>query len=118
MLELEGHGRAALVLVANCNPYSYAGSIPLKIAPDARFELGLDVVAPKDVRPLDLPRLIRYMLRGKGQQKSSDVIYVHDCDRLVAHCDRPQPLQVDGEDLGDVEEAIFEAERSVVSVVV
>jgi diacylglycerol kinase family enzyme len=31
-------------------------------------------------------------------------------------CDRPLPLQVDGEDLGDVDEALFEAERGAVSV--
>ena len=118
VLELDGLGRAALVLVANCNPYSYAGRVPLRIAPDAQFELGLDVVAPMDVGPRDLAKLTRYMLRGKGQRDSSDVIYIHDCDRLVVHCDRPQPLQVDGEDLGDVDEAVFECEREVLSVLV
>ena len=118
VLELDGFGRAALVLVANCNPYSYAGRVPLRIAPDAQFELGLDVVAPKDVGLRDVPRLMRYMLRGKGQRNASDVIYVHDCDRLAVRCDRPQPLQVDGEDLGDVEEAVFECEREALSVLV
>ena len=33
-------------------------------------------------------------------------------------CDRPLPLQVDGEDLGDVTEAVFEAERDAVTVLV
>ena len=33
-------------------------------------------------------------------------------------CDRPMPLHVDGEDLGDVDEAVFEAERGAVSVFV
>jgi hypothetical protein len=36
----------------------------------------------------------------------------------VVACDRPQPLQVDGEDLGDVEHAVFEAEREAVTVLV
>jgi len=31
-------------------------------------------------------------------------------------CDRPLPLQADGEDLGDVETAAFEAERDAVSI--
>lgn len=118
MLELEGYGRAALVLVANCNPYSYAGPIPLKIAPEAQFELGLDIVAPTRVGPLDIVRLMRYMVRGKGQQGASDVIYLHDCDRLSVRCDSPQPLHVDGEDLGDVGEAVFEADRDAISVFV
>ena len=31
---------------------------------------------------------------------------------------RPLPLQADGEDLGDVREAVFEAERDAVTVLV
>jgi len=33
-------------------------------------------------------------------------------------CDRPLPLQADGEDLGDIEKAVFEVERDAVSVFV
>ena len=42
----------------------------------------------------------------------------HDLDRIVVRCDEPLPLQVDGEDLGDVTEAVFEAERDAVAVLV
>jgi len=31
-------------------------------------------------------------------------------------CDAPLPLQVDGEDLGDVDSVLFEAERDAVSI--
>jgi diacylglycerol kinase family enzyme len=117
-LELEGLGRASLVLVANCTPYTYAGNIPLRATPEARFELGLDVVAPTRVGPLDVIRLLGYLLRGSGQRDAEDVIYLHDCDRLVVRCDRPQPLHADGEDLGDVDEAVFEVERDALSVFV
>jgi hypothetical protein len=37
---------------------------------------------------------------------------------VEVRCDQPLPLQVDGEDLGDVTEALFEAERRSVSVLV
>ena len=47
-LEVSGLGRAAAVFVANGDPYTYAGAIPLHIAPEARFELGLDLLAPVD----------------------------------------------------------------------
>jgi diacylglycerol kinase family enzyme len=33
-------------------------------------------------------------------------------------CDRPLPLQADGEDLGDIEHAVFEARRDAVAVLV
>ena len=42
----------------------------------------------------------------------------HDLDRIVVRCDRPLPLQVDGEDAGDVVEAVYEAERDAVTVLV
>jgi diacylglycerol kinase family enzyme len=117
-LEVRGLGRAAFALVANTDTYSYAGRVPLHVAPKARFELGLDLVAPKRVRATTVPRLLRYAFTGRGQARARDVIYAHDLDRIEIACDRPLPLQVDGEDLGDVETAVFEAERSAVSVLV
>jgi diacylglycerol kinase family enzyme len=117
-LEIQGVGRAAFVLVANGNPYSYAGSVALRVAPDARFEQGLDFIAPTRVRARDLPRLVGYMVRGKGQLEAADVLTGHDLDRIVVRCDHPLPLQADGEDLGDVEEAVFEVKRDAVSVLV
>src|SRR5262249_5743171 len=111
VLEVEGHGRGVAALVANCDPYTYAGRIPVHIAPRARFELGLALAAPPRVTASRLPRLARYAVRGKGQESDADVLYVHDADRIEVVCDRPLPLQVDGEDLGDVDRAVFEAER-------
>ncbi len=117
-LEIEGYGRAAFILVANCAPYTYAGSVALRIAPAARFEAGIDFVAPQRVRARDVPRLARYMVRGKGQLEAEDIVSGHDLDRIVVRCDHPLPLQADGEDLGDVVEATFEARRDAVSVLV
>jgi diacylglycerol kinase family enzyme len=117
-LEVLGHGRAAAVFVANCDPYTYAGAIPLHVAPEARFELGLDLVAPVSMSPRSLPRLVRYVLRGKGQQSAADVLYAHDVDRIEITCDRPLPLQADGEDLGDVEHVVLEAERDAIDLLV
>jgi diacylglycerol kinase family enzyme len=108
----------ARTLVANGNPYSYVGRIPLRIAPKAQFELGLDLVAPRELKARRLPQVAAWALAGKGQQRSPHVLYVHDADELVVRADRPMPLQVDGEDLGDVKEAHFEAERSALRVLV
>jgi diacylglycerol kinase family enzyme len=117
-LEVRGLGRAAFALVANCDPYTYAGRMPVHVAPEARFELGLDVVAPAKVGPRDLPRFIRHALAGRSQTEAPNVLYGHDLDRIEIACDQPLPLQADGEDLGDVEEAVFEAERDAVAVLI
>lgn len=115
-LEVEGHGRAAFALVSNAPAYTYAGPVPLRVARGASFEGGLELVAPVRVRPRDLPRILRYAVAGARVSAAKDVVYVHDADRLVLVCDRPLPLQADGEDLGDVEHAVFEAERAAVTV--
>ena len=112
-LEIKGVGRAACVFVANGAPYTYAKRIPVPIAPQAEFELGLDMVAPMRVRRRSLPWMAYSLLTGRGR---SGFLYAHDIDRIEIECDHPMPLQVDGEDLGDVSEAVFEAERGAVCV--
>ena len=114
-LEVAGLGRAACAFVANTSPYTYAKGVPLPIAPDARFELGLDLVAPVRIRRRSLFRTAYALLAGRPRD---GILYAHDADGFEIACDRPLPLQVDGEDLGDVERVTFEAERGAVAVLV
>jgi diacylglycerol kinase family enzyme len=115
-LEVVGLGRAAFALVANTDPYTYVGPLPLHPCPEARFELGLDLAAPTHVRPGSLLRLLRYAAAGSGQEGAPDLLRGHDLDRIEIRCDRLLPLQADGEDLGDVDGVVFEAERDAVTV--
>ena len=116
-VEIVGMGRAAFVLVANCSPYTYAGAIGLDLVPGASFDEGLALFAPIDLRARDLPRLLALGARGRGV-KADSAHHAQDLDNIVVHCDRPLPLQVDGEDAGDVLEAVYEAERDAVTVFV
>ena len=51
-----------------------------------------------------------------GRPGGSDVLVGHDLDRILIRCDKPMPVQVDGEDLGDVTEAEIVAERDALTV--
>jgi diacylglycerol kinase family enzyme len=113
-LEVVGLGRAAFAFVANGSPYTYAKGIALPLVPDADFELGLDVVAPVRIRRRSLVWTAYALLRG--HPRAAEVLVGHDLDRIEVVCDAPLPLHADGEDLGDVERAVFEAERDAVSV--
>jgi diacylglycerol kinase family enzyme len=116
VMEVKDAGRAAFAFVANASPYTYARRIPLPIVPEADFELGLDFVAPVHVKRLTLvPRAVALMT---GRVRSGPVLHGHDLDRIEIVCDRPMPLHADGEDLGDVESAVFEAERGAISVLI
>ena len=113
-LEVDGEP-VAFALVANGNPYTYLSRLPLRIAPDASFEGGLDVVAPRVVRARAIPGLTAAALLGR---RARHVVYGHDLDRVEIASSDPQPLQVDGEDLGDVTSAEFESERGALTVLV
>jgi diacylglycerol kinase family enzyme len=114
-LEVEGYGRAAFVLVANMNPYSFLKTLAINVAPQALFEEGLDFLAPRSLTPRTLPPLLYGLATGRPVRNA---IRGHDLDRIEVRCDEPLPLQADGEDLGDVSEAVFEAERRAISVLV
>lgn len=111
VVEVAGLGRVAFMLVANTDPYTYLGRFPVHIAPGAAFENGLAALAPPRTTPLSLVRLFAYVLSGRGASPT-----VTNADVLRARSDRPVPLQADGEDLGDVSEAVFEAERDAIQV--
>jgi diacylglycerol kinase family enzyme len=113
-LEVEGLGRAAFAIVANCSPYTYAGRLGLRFVPNATFEGGLDVVAPIEVLPHRVPVLALQALRGRPGAGAA--LLGHDLDRIVIRCDVPLPAQVDGEDIGDVEEAEIVAVRDALTV--
>jgi diacylglycerol kinase family enzyme len=115
VLEIVGVGRAAFVLVANVNPYTFLKALAIQAAPEAVFEEGLDFLAPVSLTPRTIPPLLLALATGRPARNA---LRGHDLDRLEIRCDRPLPLQADGEDLGDVAEALFEAERQAVTVLV
>jgi diacylglycerol kinase family enzyme len=117
-LEIEGLGPAALLFVSNGDVFTYAGPLPLRLSPEARFELGLDVCAPQRAGAASAARWLARLAVGRGVAGATGVLVAHDVDRMRVTCDLSFPLEADGEDLGDVTEAVFEAERDAISVLV
>jgi len=113
VLEVTGHGRAAFALVANSDPYSYVGRLPLRLPRGASIEGGLDLLAPRSFRARSVPGALRYLATGRTRLP---LLHLHDADLIELRCDAPLPLQLDGEDVGDVTEVVLEAERDAVAV--
>lgn len=117
-LEIEGHGRCVLAVATNADPYTYAGPFPVHASPRARFELGIDLVGLRALRPAGLARLAWWLLAHPVQERSPDIVLLHDLDRAVVRCDAPTPFQLDGEDMGDVTSVALESERAALRVLV
>jgi diacylglycerol kinase family enzyme len=115
-LEIVGLGRAVCALVANGAPYTYAGPWPVHLVPGVTFEGGLGLTAPKSIRPLALPGILNFAFTGRGDAQKLDLLRGTDLERIEVVCDRPLALQVDGEDLGDVEQAVFTVDREILPV--
>lgn len=103
-VEVPGQGelRAATVFVANCSPWSFAGPVPLDVAPEASFEGGFDLVLIESVEARSAPGRIASLLRKQDDNDEDDgVRRLHDLEQATVRCERPLPVQVDGELLGE-----------------
>ena len=114
-LEIEGLGRAAFALVANCSPYTYAGRARPALRP-RRLLRGRPRHRRADRGSRARGAASRRRRRCADGRAPRDVLVGHDLDRIVIRCDVPLPVQVDGEDIGDVEEAEIVAERDALTV--
>ena len=101
--------RCSYIAVANQHPYTFLGPLPVRAAPRADFEHGLDVVFTRELRSRDLWRLPVYGLiwprhAGHGSRR---VGYLHDLERFTVDCDEPTAIQLDGEYVGHVDRVEF-----------
>ena len=112
--------RGGSVFVAKVHPWSFVGPIALKLAPRATFEGGLDVVVPADMRRRHLPRYATQLLVTGSQAYRTDrlLAYLHDVDEMHVACSHAMPLHADGDDLGDVEEAVYGVARNAARILV
>ena len=116
-MEVVGHGRCAFVLACNGDPYTYAWRFPVHATPLASFQEGIDIVAPRKLSPVGLIGALWAAFARPGlQMRSRHVLYLHDVDGITIRCDYPMPLQVDGEDIGDVTSLDLSVKRQGMAV--
>lgn len=108
---------AYLGIVFNTNPYTYLGSRPLNVAPDAGFDRGLVAVT---FRTLALPTMLALAASALGSgsrlRRHPLVDYRTDLAALRVSGHGPFPYQVDGEYLGETTELTFRHEPEVLTL--
>jgi diacylglycerol kinase family enzyme len=110
--------RCSYIAVANQHPYTFLGPIPVRAAPQADFEHGLDVVFTRELRSRDLWRLPVYALiwPRHARHGSRRVGYLHDLNAFAVECDESTAFQIDGEYVGHVERVEFAYRPNAIEV--
>lgn len=104
-------------VVLNTDPYTYFGSRPLSLAPEATLESGLSVVALRTLSLGTMTGLLTDLFRGKPLEDNDLVHTAHDLTDLVLIGHYPFPHQLDGDYLGSTERLKFSWRPQVLRLV-
>jgi diacylglycerol kinase family enzyme len=119
-LQVEGREpeQLGVALVCNTDPWTYLGTRPVRPCPEASFDDGLDLFGLRSLPTIATLRHLRQILAAHPRPRGRRVVRVHDVPEMVLTATRPLPLQVDGDDLGDVERVVFRAVPDALQVLV
>ena len=110
--ELDGERvEGVTVIVQNGSPYTYFGNRPIEMGEGAELESGdLAGVVLKRGRPIDMPTIAFRALAQRAHVTRHRQIHAFQALKglVVRSCDeRPLPLQVDGDYIGEASKAVF-----------
>lgn len=89
------------VVVCNSDPFTFLGSRPFRLCPDASHDRALDATA---LASLGIPTALRVIARafaGGSHVRMRSVHALGDLDSFTVECERPLPYQVDGDYAGE-----------------
>jgi diacylglycerol kinase family enzyme len=103
-------------VVCNANPYTYLGRLPVQLCPDASYATGLDLLG---LTELSLPRVARLARAALATGDLAPLPFArswHDRRELTLTSDRPLPLQLDGDFVGEATRVLIEHVDRAVTV--
>lgn len=108
----------SMAVVTNSAPWTYLGGRPLNPTPRASFDTGLDLFA---LTGLGIAAALRHLaeitLTTERGPRGRDVILLHDQTGFVLRSERPVPVQVDGDFLGERSRMTLRSHPAVLHVV-
>jgi diacylglycerol kinase family enzyme len=120
MLERPGElpeGELATVIIQNTAPWTFLGDREVNPNPDASFDLGLDVMAMRQLRVPSTARTVSQILSRRPDPHGRQVVRLHDLDEFTLFSARPQAFQLDGDYLGEREKVRFTSVTAALRVI-
>lgn len=106
-VEVEGHPpvEALFALIGNARPFTYFKGHPVDALPQASLDGGLDVLTFKRLALRTIPRIAwsAFVSRSHVRWRSTD--HFSDVQKLRLRASQPDPIQVDGDYIGEIQEA-------------
>ena len=92
-----------MVLAVTCNgrPFTYFKRFPVDVCPQARLDGGLDIFGLQKVTTPYVPRIAWALLVSQSHVRWKKGSYHHDVRSIDLKADRPLPVQVDGDYIGE-----------------
>ncbi|MEO3778089.1 diacylglycerol kinase family protein [Micromonospora sp. B11E3] len=95
------------VIVQNTAPWTYVGEREINPNPQASFDLGLDVLAMRQLRVVSTTRTVTQFFSRNPDPRGRQVLRLHDVAEFTLLASRPQAFQLDGDYLGEREKVRF-----------
>jgi diacylglycerol kinase family enzyme len=109
--------KLATVIVQNTSPWTYLGDRPINPNPEASFDLGLDVMALRALHVASTTRTVTQLLFNRPDPHGKQLLRLHDVPEFTLRAGRPQPLQLDGDYLGEREKVRFTSIPEAIRVI-
>jgi diacylglycerol kinase family enzyme len=106
-----------LVFVSNTDPWTYLGSRPVRLNPEAGFEDGLGLFALRSLGPATVLKHVRQALSAKGVRGGRRLVHQDDVDTLLVSAKEPVKLQCDGDLIGEFDTVRFRGVAGAVTVI-
>jgi len=107
----------SMVIVQNTAPWTYVGDRAIQCCPDASFELGLDLLALRELRIASTTITAARMLGRRPNHRGKRVLYLHDLDGFTLRSAVPMAFQADGDYLGERDKLDFAAIPNALRIV-
>ncbi len=115
----------ANAIVQNTSPWTYLGERPIDACPGASFDLGLDVLAMRELRlPSTARTATQLLLGGRGEPGGAGygphgrrVLRLHDLESFTVRASEPVGFQLDGDYLGERDKIRFTSAPAALRVI-
>lgn len=89
------------VMVGRTDPYTFYKNRGIRMTPEASLSKGLDVLSVRKLNRRNVPRIAWQVFGSARHVHGHGIDYFHDASHVLVTSDKPFPVQVDGDSLGD-----------------